>query len=140
MPNQTGNSKLLDLETSYQKLKYSVLTSVSSPRIKLEHLRLFLHSLARTNDNHEYYSYFDELVQSYIELVTINNLENRSLEVLSSLKLIEDTFIDLNIKDSTSLKFLNAQNILLDPNRSNLYLFRRMVPSIKGVITKPETK
>ena len=73
MPKKAGKSKLLSLETSYQKLKYR-LSTCQSTRIKLEHLRRFLDSLVHEEDNHEYFSYFEELIQNYLELVTFPNL------------------------------------------------------------------
>ena len=111
MPKPLGKSKLLSLETSYQKLKYR-LSTCRSTRIKLEHLRLFLDPLARKDDSHEYFSYFEELIQNYTKLLTQNNLECRSIDVLMSLRLIEDTFVSLDIKEIRLADFLNTQKIL----------------------------
>lgn len=111
MPKTAGKHKLLNIENQYQKLQY-ILNTFGSARIKLEHLRLFLYELVRDKNNIVSFSYFDELITNYIGLITVSNLEYRSIDRLMSLKFIEETFIGHNIKEIESTDFKNAQKIL----------------------------
>lgn len=111
MPKTAGKHKLLNIENQYQKLQY-ILNTFGSARIKLEHLRLFLYELVRDKNNIVSFSYFDELITNYIGLITVSNLEYRSIDRLMSLKFIEEIFIEQNIKEIESTDFKNAQKIL----------------------------
>lgn len=122
MLKKSSNSKLIKLENQYQKLNY-ILNTFGSNRIKLEYLRLFLFELCKANNGSDYISYFSELIQEYIQLITLHNVEYRPIEVLESLKLIGDTFIDQNIKGTKSNKFLRSQNILkIQTTLTHIYL------------------
>jgi len=111
MSKIAGKPKLLRMENKYQKLHYR-LNTFGSARIKLEYLMIFLYELAREKEKHLYFSYFDELLQNYIELITAPNLEYHPIDILISLKLIEETFLNQNIKETKSADFINTQKIL----------------------------